>query len=253
VVLERLLDPGRPAALLLDFDGTLVPIRRRPQDVVLSGAVAAALERLSRSPDCLVALVSGRSLADLRARAVLPERAYLAGNHGLEMEGPDFSWVHPGARDARPQLQAACSQARSVQADYPGLLVEDKDLSASIHYRGVEESRHGSLLQEIRALAASWEGRLRVTWGKCVMELRPPVDWDKGRAALRLLEQTGFAPGSALVVGDDRTDESTFTALPQALTVRVGEEAAGTAARYRLDDPGAVARILDRLAEGRCG
>jgi trehalose 6-phosphate phosphatase len=247
-----LRDPGEPAALLLDFDGTLVPIHSRPRDAVLPRGMADLLGRLAARPGCLVALVSGRGLADLKRQAPVEGPVYRAGNHGLEMEGPDLAWVHPEARRARPFLEALCAQVGTLVAGEPGLLVEDKGLSASIHYRGVDASRRDALLARLGELVRPWEadGRLRVTWGKCVMELRPPVEWDKGRAARRLLAHADIPEERTLAIGDDRTDESTFAALPGAITVRVGPAgAAPTAARYRLEDPDAVGRLLAWAAD----
>jgi trehalose 6-phosphate synthase/phosphatase len=250
--LRQRLDAGRAPALLLDFDGTLARLVDDPARAEIPAAVRASLARIARADRTLVAVISGRALGDIRARVGLYGLVY-AGNHGLEMSGPGWSWAHKGAAGAREALAAALAALRTRLRRVPGVLVEDKGYSASVHYRRtpaprVEEVRV-AVLEEVARAAGE---RLTVRRGKQVLEIRPAVDWDKGAAARWLLERTyGEAwPQRAAVVyvGDDRTDEDAFVALgDDAVTVRVGAGSAPTAARYAVRSVEEVHRFLELL------
>ncbi len=244
---------GRPLAALLDFDGTLAPLEAAPDRVALPGEVRRILAHLS-SRGVLVAVISGRALDDVRERVGLPELAY-AGNHGLEIAWGDDRWVHPDAQAARPAVAACAQRLRERLADVPGVLVEDKGLSATVHYRAtphplVERVRAAVFEEAVRA-----SGALTVRPARRALEIRPQVEWDKGRAAREILRRAfgeDWPDRVAVVcVGDDQTDEDLFAALPPAaVTVRVGADPAATAARYVARDPDEVRAFLAWLAEG---
>lgn len=198
--------------LLLDFDGTLAPIVPRPEDATLPDATRRALERLRGVPGLEMAVVSGRGLADARGRVGLDDIAY-AGNHGMEIEGPGIQRVHEAAAAARPVLEAVALRLEDEVGGVAGVLVEDKDLTLSIHYRRAPRDRVDEVRERVFAAAGMHAG-LRVTEGKELLEVRPAVDWDKGRAVEFLLGQ--MSPPAAtpvLYLGDDRTDEDAFRSL----------------------------------------
>ncbi|HEX5724932.1 MAG TPA: trehalose-phosphatase [Longimicrobiaceae bacterium] len=240
--------------LLLDFDGTLAPIVDRPEEAAMPPATRRALERLRALPGVEAAVVSGRGLADVRERAAIPGIAY-AGNHGMEIHGPGVERVHPEAAAARPVLAAAARALERVVADVPGAWVEDKVLTLSVHFRLAPREHVGALTQAVAGTAALLG--LRMTTGKEVLEVRPPVDWDKGRAVLFLLEQMRPPAGApALYLGDDRTDEDAFRAVrawgPSGEGVLVADPVPpDTAAASYLRDPAEVGALFDALAEIR--
>lgn len=198
--------------LLLDFDGTLAPIVDRPEAAAMPEETRRALERLMAMPGVEVAVVSGRGLADVRERAAIPGIAY-AGNHGMEIEGPGVSRVHPEARAARPALEMAVGMLHSAVAAVPGAFLEDKGLTLSVHFRLAPPERRTELTAAVARVTAMVPG-VRMTAGKQVLEVRPRVDWHKGRAVLFLLEQMRPPAGApVLYLGDDRTDEDAFRAL----------------------------------------
>jgi trehalose 6-phosphate phosphatase len=235
----------------LDFDGTLVDIAPRPDDVSVDSELADILHRLAVRPDTDVAIVSGRSLEDLRARFRI-DALFYAGNHGLEIEGPHVQRVHPGASSAVPRIAACAATLRAAQLP-AGVILEDKALTLSLHYRlaadpAVEE-RLVALLSEI----IGDEPGLRVTGGKKILEVRPDVEWDKGRATQFLLRTVEAGAGAlipVLFIGDDLTDEDAFRALPQRGSgiIVAAEPPVTTAATSFLRSPAEVRRFLDRLA-----
>lgn len=233
----------------LDFDGTLSPIVPRPGDAALLEEVVAPLRRLAGREDTVVAIVSGRGLGDVRARVRL-DGLYYAGNHGFEIEGPGVDRVHESARAARPELEAAASALAAALAGEPGVEVEDKRWTLTVHYRRAE--RDGADAR-VRA-AVERHGRrpgLRVTEGKKVFEIRPDVEWDKGAATRFLLDTLGGAgPLPAIFIGDDRTDEDAFAVVRDlGGGIVVGPPPPGTHAVAWAEGPEEVAALIRELAD----
>ena len=238
--------------LLLDFDGTLAPIVERPEMAEMPERTRRALERLMAMPGVTAAVVSGRGLADVRERAALGDVAY-AGNHGMEIEGAGLHRIHPEAAAARPELEAAAARIMADLEGIDGAFVEDKGLTLSIHYRMAPEQE--ATVREIVLEATDGRAGLTVTEGKMVIEVRPRVEWDKGRAVLFLLEQMR-PPQDApiLYLGDDRTDEDAFRALhgwsAAAEGVLIAESPpADSAASSHLRDPAEVGALFEALAD----
>lgn len=201
--------------LLLDFDGTLAPIVDHAGEAAMPDATRRALERVMAIPGVQVAVVSGRGLADVRERAAIPDIAY-AGNHGMEIQGPGVDRIHPEAAAARPQLEEAKRRIEAAIGSIPGAWVEDKQLTLSIHYRQSPRERVPEIERAVRA-AVDGEPRLKISSGKEVLEVRPRVEWHKGKAVLFLLEQMRPPAGApVLYLGDDVTDEDAFHALRES-------------------------------------
>lgn len=242
--------------VLLDFDGTLAPIVERPESVGIPPATRSAVERLIACEGAHVSIVSGRGLADVRARARLEGIAY-AGNHGMEIEGHGLEQVHPEAAAARPQLERVIEIIEKPLSRIPGAIVEDKHLTLSIHYRLVVRALVERVREVVLDAAGSVDG-LRVTEGKEVLEVRPDVDWHKGRAVDFLVKNLSPPSGTPILyIGDDRTDEDAFEALREregGEGIIVTDEAKpSTAALSRLKAPEEVAELVDLLVErGPC-
>jgi trehalose 6-phosphate phosphatase len=230
-VLERFARSG--ALLAFDFDGTLAPIVTDPARASLRATTRRLLARAARTRPCMV--ISGRSRADVGARLRGLPLAGIVGNHGLE----------PGR--ASPRL------ARQIRGFVPllearldgvaGVVVEDKGLSVSVHYRQSRDKRKA----RARILAAAaLLGPVRLVGGKQVVNILPPGAHDKGLALQRAMARLGR--DTAVYVGDDETDEDVFRLARRGrvLAIRVGRRR-GSAAPYYLRAQADVDRLLRRL------
>jgi trehalose 6-phosphate phosphatase len=252
--LQQKASSAKRAWLLLDVDGTLVPIADHPSQVHLPEHARHLLKQLVGHPKVSVALISGRALRDLKA-LVGVSGLYYAGNHGLELQGPKLRYVHPVARKSRPLLKRIARNLKTALQAIPGAWVEEKGLTLSLHWRQVSHSaqqRFKRLVAE-QLVTHTRHGAIRVTRGKRVIEVRPPIGWDKGDALARLLQRTSRSPASArsfmIYFGDDQTDEDAFRVVNRlgGVTVVVGSPTHPTAAQYRVKDCREVEVWLERL------
>jgi trehalose-phosphatase len=234
---------ARHILLLLDFDGTLTPIVARPELAVLPEEVRGLLRDLHAQQQVQVAVISGRALADLQQRVGLD--VIYAGNHGLEIEGQGLHFQGPDLAHSTTALQSVITELLDQLGPIAGALLENKGATLSIHYRSVEESRVPEVVRMVEATCATHADVLEVHHGKMVLEVRPRVQWNKGEAARWILEQVGPADTLVISMGDDRTDEDIFKALPGSISIKVGDGA--TAARYRVANPAEVQDVLARL------
>ena len=241
---------GAHLLLCLDFDGTLAPIVTNPANARMPEATRAVLEALAHRPATSLAIVSGRALADLRSRVGVGA-VILAGNHGLEIAGAGDGWRHPEAVQWQPALAEICRDLRSRTVAIPAAFVEDKGLTASVHYRNVAPSDHQKLLGLVWGAVAPNLDHFLLRRGRKVLEILPRVSWDKGSAVLWILErlrETGRPDVVVGYVGDDLTDEFAFRKLPGAITIRVGRDSP-TAARFRVRDVAQVRQFLNWLRD----
>lgn len=222
--------------LLLDLDGTLVPLKSRPAQVFLDSRTRQLLVRLARHPDVSICIISGRRLADLRRIVGLKEVQCL-GLHG---------WEGRVDRDLPDSTSRFTRRARktfeSSLAGLPGVWIEHKGPIFVVHYRGVPAETVRSARKIVRELMNRFESELRLMPGKKIWEILPKEFPRKGDAAAAIAAQQP-AGAVAIYMGDDVTDESAFKALPDAITVRVGRPAQ-TAARFRVRNPAEVLRFL---------
>ena len=234
--------------VLADFDGTLAPIRPRPDQARLSPRFRALLRQLARRDGLILGVVSGRSITTLRRLIRVPGLVY-AGNHGLELEGRGFRFVLPAAERSAPALRQIARQLRRALRDVPGAIVESKELSLSVHSRAVSPALARVFHRRLRDILGPWarRGQVQLTRGHGVVEIRPPVAWHKG-SAVEWLRRRLKVPGTRVVYfGDDRTDEDAFRAVNRigGMSVRVGP--GPSAAAWRLRGPADVERLLAKL------
>ncbi len=242
----RLVDARRPV-LFLDYDGTLTEIVDHPGDARLAPAIRADLAALART--MTVAIVSGRDLPDVRGMVNLPELVY-AGSHGFDISGPGgLALQHPAGLAARPALAAAAEALTERLAGIDGILIERKAFAVTVHYRLVADDAVPRVHAALDDVAAGHPG-LRRTGGKKIVELRPDVTWDKGRAVRWLLGKLDQDDDAhlPLYLGDDDTDEDAFRALRgRGIGVLVAPAAQITGARFRLASVAEVHDFLERL------
>ena len=225
--------------LFLDFDGTLVPLRARPDDVKLSAGTRRALKGLVRHQRVNAVIVSGRRRGDLIRYVRLPRMQYW-GLYGWERRNGCSL-----PRGAREMLERARGRLTSILHDLPGVRIEDKGLGFSVHVRGATRNAERQALNLLRDVLARYGPALHVMPGKKVWNVVPHQVPGKG-PAVRDAVKGIRSPYLPIFVGDDLTDEPAFAALTRGITVRVGV-ARHTKARYRLLDPEEVRRFIERL------
>jgi len=237
-------EAGKRLLLFLDYDGTLVPIRKIPHKAVLPPSRKSILARLSEK--AFVCIVTGRSAADIRGLVPLDNIGFI-GNHGLELVWGRRSWTHPQAKTRRDALKALLSRIEKRTKRFPRIQVENKGVTGSIHLRRTDPALYPIVRKIVAESAAKSRRPFLVTEGKKVLEIRPNVDWNKGKGVLKMSRWVSGGRSRMMFIGDDRTDEDVFRALGRnAITIRVGR-GRDSSARRRLDDVEAVWRTLRRL------
>lgn len=216
-----------PSAVVTDIDGTISPIAPTPAEAMVDPGAQAALALL-RERLAAVAVVSGRAPQDGVAMVGLPELIYV-GNHGLERIVAGEPWTHPVAAAAQPAIAAALAEietAARAAADVPWLIVENKGVTGTVHYRLAPDPVAAVALLEPLARAATARHGLRLTPGRMILEIRPPLAVNKGTAIRELAHDLGLR--GIVFFGDDVTDVDAFRALRElreageAATLRVG-------------------------------
>ncbi|MEE8464851.1 MAG: trehalose-phosphatase [Dehalococcoidia bacterium] len=237
--------------LLFDYDGTLTPIAARPEDATLPDETRRMLSALAGMERFVVGVVSGRGLADLEAMVSLPALVY-AGNHGLEMKGRGMDFVHPEAQALEASLAEAALLLERELAMVPGILVDNKRLTLTVHFRNVPDSYAAQVESTVAGATAPYvaAGQMKITRGKKVIEVRPNLDWGKGKAVEKIRDYCGDSP-LPVFFGDDQTDEEGFAAVQGAggIAVFVGPARDSTQALHRVDSPAEVQQVLGLLAK----
>src|SRR5215203_5346257 len=216
-----------PSAVVTDIDGTISAIAPTPAEAMVDPGAKAALALLAERL-AAVAVVSGRAPQDGAAMVGLPELIYV-GNHGLERIARGTPWTHPVAAAAQPSIAAALAEIESAARagdDLPWLLVENKGVTGTIHYRlAPDQAAAVALLEPLTRAAADRHG-LRLTPGRMIFELRPALAVNKGSAIRELALDLGLR--GIVFFGDDVTDVDAFRTLRElreageAATLRVG-------------------------------
>lgn len=230
-------------ALLLDVDGTLLDHMADPAQVSVAGELAATLTSLRRLTDGAVALVSGRAIRDLD-RLFAPIRFPCAGQHGLELRAPDGT-LH--RQDALAHLiDAASAELTRQTRGRTGIIVENKGLCLTVHYRRVPEEREQVRQWALAVIARLGDG-LQLHEASHAFEIKP-AGADKGNAILALMHYPPFKSRRPVFIGDDRSDEDGFVVVNDmgGISIKVGEGA--TRARWRADNPQAVRKWLHLAA-----
>lgn len=243
--------------LFLDYDGTLVPIAASPEKAVLADETRQALSRLAGLPGIRLAIISGRSIKDIKKMVGISGIIYV-GNHGLEIEGPKIRFLSPLSGRYRSMLEGIRDKVRAGLSAVKGTFVEDKGLILAVHYRLADERKAPLVKTIVHEAVITYlvKNRLKIRPGKKVMEIIPPVEWNKGKVALWLLGREKFRLDDKevvpLFVGDDTTDEDAFRALAgRGVTIFVGEPKTASAARYYLNSSREVRKLLGCVAELR--
>jgi trehalose 6-phosphate phosphatase len=242
---------------LTDFDGTLAPIVERPEMAVMPEETKCLLKELTRDHRYVVGIISGRALKDLKEKVDLTGVIY-AGNHGFEIEGPGISFVNPLVDEIKPFFRVLHRILTMSLGTIKGVLIEDKGITISVHYRQVEDSRAQDIESMVKKVvdSRSARGLFNITKGKKVYEVKPAVNWDKGKAIRLLMKKYGKGGRQSgllvIYLGDDRTDEDGFQVIEKygnGISVFVGDATLKSSARYQLSSPNEVHHFLVKLLD----
>lgn len=241
-------------ALLLDYDGTLTPIVNTPPEAILSEDMRLVLNKLKDDPNFIVAVISGRSLTDVKSKVLLDGVCY-AGNHGMEIDYKDSIYIHPDAKNSMHFIQKICLELQPLLNDIDGTIIEDKGLTASIHYRMSPPEEMPKVKEIVKSTIRPYieHGDIKLTHGKMVLEIRPNIPWDKGKAVEWVLKSIGADASTKyfpIYIGDDRTDEDAFKVLKgRGITVLVSSEVKDTNAEFVLYKVDEVKDFLSWLSK----
>lgn len=245
---------GKDILLFLDYDGTLIPIAERPELAILSLEMKEILNKLVKSGHFQLFIVSGRALSDVKILVGIEDIMYI-GNHGIEIEGAGIDFGNFPFSQFREILEYLKWEINKELIFFKGAFIEDKGLGLSVHYRMLDLNNELIFKVFLESITQEYLSRdeIRIVSGKKVFEIRTPIEWDKGKAVLWLLKAHEEAlknqKAIAIYIGDDQTDEDAFKALDKkAITIHVGIPHS-TEAKYFLESPQEVAKLLQDLAE----
>lgn len=234
------LKAARRWAFFLDFDGTLAKLRRRPRDVRMSGMARSVLKRLAAHPNVVVTVVTGRRLRNVRKLVALNELRYV-GVHGGERDEGQVA-LSAGSRAA---LEEAKRSVQRLLRRASGLWIEDKGVSVAVHYRNARARAVECVAETVSEIVAVRKDGLHVLHGSKVWEILPREIPGKVSALEKVLNDD--RPDTAVIyMGNDGTDEVAFAALPNRITVQVGDEWS-TSARFFVRSPAEALRLLARM------
>jgi trehalose-phosphatase len=235
----------------LDYDGTLTPIASSPEQALCPVEVKRYLQRLRDLPEVYIAVISGRSLEDVREKVGVSGIIYI-GNHGLEIENPVGRHKKILSSARTKELQRITRNLHRSLKEIPGILFEEKGPILAVHYRKAPKKFVAQIPQVIEKELQQSRDHWKTASGKMVSEIRPNVDFHKGKAVedvLRTFSYQGLLP---IYLGDDRTDEDAFRVLKDlGISVFIGPGRFPSAADYFLRNPDEVQEFLSRCQEVR--
>ena len=243
----RQMPPPRicPWLWVFDFDGTLVNIEAHPSQVKVPQPLLNDLLQLTQLPGHTVAVISGRTIDDLRTYLGSIPRLWMAGDHGAEVLGPDWHWIHGNAAALTRQFTQLAQELSRQLSELPGVYVEAKRYSLGIHYRLADDETTRILKRMLAAMPMP--SGLAFKQSHLCVEIRPvpgPTKAD-AMAIIRNQVQSPDISSVALVFGDDQTDEDMFqAAYREDVTVWIGTDATTTAAEFQMDGPHRVAALI---------
>ena len=240
---------ARSLSVFLDFDGTLVPLVEDPDEARLGVPMRDLLKVLASRAGVLTAIVSGRALSDLQTRVGVAGIVY-AGNHGLEISGKGLRFMEPFSADRQGLLRQISECLTESLSNIPGVRVEYKGLTASVHHRQAPAEARPDIERIVTTVVAPGVSPFHLNQGKMVLEIVPRAAWNKGAAVCWINSRLAGPGALSVYVGDDQTDETAFRQLSEGITVCVGRPEV-TSARFCVPDPDGVRRFLSWLIENR--
>ncbi|MDI6727865.1 MAG: bifunctional alpha,alpha-trehalose-phosphate synthase (UDP-forming)/trehalose-phosphatase [Thermodesulfovibrionales bacterium] len=230
--------------LSLDYDGTLTPIVEAPDKAVISDEMRSLIIKLKEHIP--VAVISGRALQNVKDRVGIEDIIY-AGNHGAEIWDGKKAIISQGSEENRRLLEEVLEKLKKETSYINGVLIEDKGITASLHFRNVNVRQVGDIFRIFDKIAKEYEDDFRFIIGKKVFEIRPVNIWNKGDAVSWIIENMGEGR-FPVYIGDDTTDEDAYRILKdRGLSISIGGSAS---ADYYIQNQGEVRDFLMMLYEG---
>lgn len=250
----RRIKQAKTRLLLCDYDGTLTAIVDRPEMAKLADETKQLLVALAHKSGLVIGIISGRALVDIKGIAGVEGIVY-AGNHGFEIEGPGVQFVHPLTEEIGSIIRVMGAILEKTAGKIRGVLVENKGMTLSVHYRLVDEEqlpKVNSMFENTVGTARKL-GKIRTTSGKKVHEIRPAIDWHKGKAVELIVNR--YSPAARkqqaipIYLGDDLTDEDAFKVVNNlgGISILIGEASQASAADYYLSSTSEVKSFLAEL------
>ncbi|XP_050376659.1 probable trehalose-phosphate phosphatase F [Argentina anserina] len=254
---------NKKIAVFLDYDGTLSPIVDDPDRALMSDDMREAVRNVAKYFP--TAIISGRNRDKVYELVGLTE-LYYAGSHGMDIMGPvtntnslnstdqqgkEVKLFQP-AKEFLPMIDEVFRTLVENTKGIKGAKVENHKFCASVHYRNVDEKNWSIIGQRVHDILKDYP-RLRLTHGRKVLEVRPVIDWNKGKAVEFLLESLGLTSRDdvlSIYIGDDTTDEDAFKVLKkrnQGYGILVSPTPKETSAFYSLREPAEVMEFLKAL------
>jgi trehalose-phosphatase len=247
--LVKRIKTAQHIALFLDYDGTLTPIQKQPDDAVLSEQTSEILRLLSRIPQISLSIVMGRSMVDIKKFAQF-KNINISANHGLHIRTKEYEWIHPVASATRFIIQKIYLVLQKKLKSFPDITLENKHFSLAIHYRNANLSLIPRLHLLIIDAVGPFKSNVSITSGKKVVEIKPRTDWDKGKAIECIVKKMNSnTPPLLIFIGDDTTDEDAFRTLrSKGITICVGKSKK-TQAKYYVRSVSQAIKFLRIVSE----
>ncbi len=246
-IVEKRLKVSYDLLLLLDYDGTLTEIAKKPHHAFLPEKTKKTLNKLKHIKQLTLGVVSGRGVYDIKKQIGIEDIVY-AGNHGLEWEIENEVYVTPGISETRELYLKILNDFGSLEKKYKGIFIEDKNLTISIHYRMLHKDLRPAFLLDFENFIGPYleSPLIKLLKNRKVFDILPNVKWGKG-SFINWLISAQKSPPLTIYVGDDRTDEDAFSELKDAITIKVGK--GKTEANYFLNDIDDNIKFLDWVYE----
>ena len=249
--IENRLSKVQRVFLFLDYDGTLTSIRKAPDLALLSSSVREVLRKLSSLSGVILTIISGRALNEIQKQVNLDGLNYV-GNHGLEMKAGFYQDEIPQSNKIRKRMVSFSREIEKRTREIPGILIENKGLTLSIHYRLAKRNCLGKLKEIASSILSPFAKDYNLRGGKKVLEIVPAARRDKGWAVKRishLFKSKLKSDALYFYFGDDLTDEDGFgqTNLNKGYSVLVGGNKTCSKAHYYLQSPKEVRLFLSWL------
>jgi trehalose 6-phosphate phosphatase len=241
----------RKPAIFLDYDGTLTPIVPRPEDAVISEEMKDTLRELAKL--FTVAVVTGRDKEDVENLVGLDELIY-AGSHGYIITGPDDLFMeHEDSKKIISELDEIEQEvAEALEEKTKGTQLDRKRYAIGIHFRNARPEDEETVYKLVDEMLEKYPGHKKGE-GKKIVEIKPDLDWHKGKAVLWILDALDLEDKDDVVpvfIGDDITDEDAFEALREkGIGILVGGHGQETAAGYTMKNVYQVRMFFNKLIE----